>query len=810
MNKTKNKPNNKNNQISRDDSKNINRATKLTVNQSRSKKMFNLLSEKQIEKYNKWYVEEYSKQLLFEKMPNIKKTKVNIELGSIQRMNILLQIKYGIMYDSIDLIVVVFQIKDLYTSQSVNYGTVFFQMKDKKLSNTQNNLVPESISYDIAILYYSAMASFTSCDGEYKPQFSRYRLIIDAIKKYDTLWDDIDKYVIKIKNSRQWGINTIYFYPKTEQESKNINVEATIASENIRQKILVVAWFNAIYDKYTGIVGTHITENFTNIFYDPDNLIEDLKFMKTLEKKYSKNTLDIFHADLIHVSTNYRKLEIRYRLGFKMIPLNIKEVQDPIKLRYKPWREFLISNRCNDFIINSICPNFSVVLDWFYIKNSKKGLFDNKSQYVRLKHSELAKEILHMLYEAQRSTYFATEGIEEIIKNQANLKQWISTKFKKLNEKIEEPINYSTEEIIMSEVTLSFPSEFVGFTFGDTIHLIGQSKIYDAYLGYPLRESGYDYFAKYIFDLCYGLYCMNSKLGIIHGDFHLNNATIGLLYPLTENQRFNKNKENKVVYVIDNEHQYVFPNNGYFGCIIDFSRSIINPKNMSMFKDYSLPINYNIAENIEKSQALESNSLLSLYIQMFPNKLKNKEELIVLFKNHFDEVFKLLTCIDVYMITIRLTRLLENLQMKLSKKIMDLIININRMAETFITSDMNNFLAEPEKYAKIIQERDYPILSIIKKSFSEYNDGKIYGDDMGTITDIYCYSNEAKFHLDQESLFPNIFRHVKYKDNNGIIHDVKEIDEGRKNMRVSYELDKRNNLEMIQYIAQRHREKYNR
>ena len=63
---------------------------------------------------------------------------------------------------------------------------------------------------------------------------------------------------------------------------------------------------------------------------------------------------------------------------------NLKEIQDPLKLRYNSWREYLVSNVCNNLVINCISPSFSIILDWFYIKNSKKGLYDNKTQFDKI------------------------------------------------------------------------------------------------------------------------------------------------------------------------------------------------------------------------------------------------------------------------------------------------------------------------------------------------------------------------------------------------------------------------------------------
>ena len=193
---------------------------------------------------------------------------------------------------------------------------------------------------------------------------------------------------------------------------------------------------------------------------------------------------------------------VRYiPLGYKMIPLNLREVQYPLKIKYKPWREHAITRKCSDLVINQIAPGFAVTLDWFLIKKSHKGLFDNKSQYERLKNSELAKGILNLLYEAQKSTYFSTTKFNGTKNISEYVRQWINNKFKKLNNIINEPIEYLIKDIIMSDVTLSFPSEYVGKTFMDTLQLIKKSKTYYKKIGNITKD--YNMFSKYMFEICY-------------------------------------------------------------------------------------------------------------------------------------------------------------------------------------------------------------------------------------------------------------------------------------------------------------------
>ena len=79
----------------------------------------------------------------------------------------------------------------------------------------------------------------------------------------------------------------------------------------------------------------------------------------------------------------------------------------------------------------------------------------------------------------------------------------MSHKFKELSEKIQDPIDYAKEEIIMSNVAFCIISEYVGRTIMDVVLLSKSSPYYDKLIGSPFTLEGYPLFTKYMFELCY-------------------------------------------------------------------------------------------------------------------------------------------------------------------------------------------------------------------------------------------------------------------------------------------------------------------
>ena len=744
----------------------------------------------------KWIEASYSEQV-----PVINDIPVDYNEGMIKRAMSLSTIKNMLLDNAMTASVVMFKIHDGISRKECNYATLFCNDADKFSSKMLNMMFQhDPPQFGNSLLFYiSTSPSLISCDGEYRGRFIRYTDLLRVKTAFPNLWDELENYITRIRVKRDWSIYANYYTPKVEKYKViNTDLEQVVKNELLPNTLLIMSWFQTIYNESLGLTETHINPVFKEILLD--NYTDDLEYITLLIKKYGEQDIEMFKVSLstiIHpIFGSDKKRYVPF--GFKMIPLNISEVQRPFDLRFKPWREHFISNKCSDFVANQISPGFSVMGPYYYIRNSKKGLYDNKSQYERLKNSELAKDILHTLYDAQRGTYFASSNLKAVSKTSEQIKQFISSKFRKLSTVIDEPINYAIDELIVSDITYIMTSEHVGRTVADTITLLQKNKSLDINIGKPLTDAGYDYFAKYMFEICYGLLTLNKRLGVIHGDFHLNNATIGYLYP-------SKLENAKVAYYLG-DTRYILPNNGYFSCIIDFSRSLIDPDRYEELADPSLPSTHKMVRNVDKFTNVEINNMLSLYLQLFPSKVKQKDELYVLFKRCYPAAFKLLTCVDLYMFTIRLGRLLRQIEYAVGKKALDLVDKMHRLAEAYIATDMNNLLNETDSHNTKILSDPYPIETIIKKSFAEFTqlDGGNKNSKKGkgaVITDVYDINNPFKYSLSKYEKFPECVKTNKYQSDDGTIHDVSEITKLRSNARNDYEKTIRENYETMRYLG---------
>ena len=366
-------------------------------------------------------------------------------------------------------------------------------------------------------------------------------------------------------------------------------------------------------------------------------------------------------------------------------------------------------------------------------------------------------------------------------------------------------------------MVFAFPQEHIGQTFATIISNMKGNPVLSKHYGDFLEEKGKAHFAKYMFEIAYNLLAMNRE-GLCHADLHLNNATIGRLYeqhdtvyPGEDYAKKVKEDEAKidesfVMYSISEELQFVFPNSTYFAGIIDFSRVIINPAKIENFRDRAMPASYAPQEGDEELAEKESRVLLNLYMQVFPNKEKRRDEYAIVFRNHFQAVFKLLTAMDLYMFTVRLSRQLQGSGMKIYKPSIDLLIKINKLAEGFITEEMGYLVQDPAIHEKKVLEGEWPLFTILKKCFPEYLHGAAF-DEVRYINDVYMLDHPIKYDLREFKDLPPYMKEYQVIKNGKVIEGAKAFRVFHQKLSMDLEKQRRDNLDMVSYIAMRYQEK---
>jgi hypothetical protein len=339
-------------------------------------------------------------------------------------------------------------------------------------------------------------------------------------------------------------------------------------------------------------------------------------------------------------------------------------------------------------------------------------------------------------------------------KNQNYISTILLNDFKTLQTKINDSIEFTKESIIMSNVTLALISEYTGRTLYDSIFLTKQSKYFQQFVATIFDNANYQNFTKYMFQLCYNLYCMQEKMGIIHGDLHLNNITLNPMFYSTFFD-VKKSAHPKILYLLNERDHYIFEQNNFYDlCIIDFSRCIIHIDKVDEYMALTVPEPFKAKFS---KQAFLNKQIDSLMEYLFASKAEFREygsSIRVTMSYHFNEFFKILGLLDLYNITSRLLSFTKDLPHSFTKKsnqVIELIEKIHKASDYYL----NNILV------RILERRSYdeitamepPLLTIINDVFASRHTSQFSNFD--DIVDVYNFGEDLYNDIEHFTKFDN-------------------------------------------------------
>lgn len=695
--------------------------------------------------------------------------------------------------------------------------------------------------------FFNISPSLLSMDGEYRYKFLTFESLRRFTEKHKDIFNDVEEHVLPKLNSNSWEPVIEYYYPTDKYNEKGLEAfEVSVEMSRLQVNLFICSYYCELFKQFYSITENHINPKYQEVIFD--NLGEDVKFFSDMETKYGydklKDALEILSRTYIDKSPQQL-----CKMGQKLIPLNLWEVEEPLDISHKPWKEILISNRLNTFYCNLQIYQCPLYNDWFYIKNCRKGLFDNEVQYKRMDNSEKARVIGYRLVEAQDKTLVnIAEDKEhdkeldiELNKTGEIEKEYVSDKFKKLYKKIDELLKFSKEEIVMSNVCLGYTTEYAGYTFSDAVNLNQRSEEYRKFsLDWTNNR---DLFHKLVFDVIYGLSVFHIDVGMMHGDLHLNNCTIFkyLLHPLRGKVMDNLYVLNRVgelknihpdmniksgsISNSDESHVYAFkmPYFGITGSIIDYSRAIILPDRVNQFEnemhrffktdDYMKDLK--LVHDPKELQRDQIVRLINYYENNFNNiTAEDKEKLLVMATHNFDECFKLFSILDVYSFCNKLRIVLSQPGIKVHNDNVILLNSIVNFAEFYLKKHVNHFLERPKEIVHM-RESDFPIVELMRKCFDE--NLVVDHTKIGVVGNVvFCGMGVGKYGSDKFDEYPEYMKHNRLLHRDGLEVDynfvARTIEDLRKPPRTNpmefwakkLEGTRLKRSTLIKYIADRH------
>lgn len=345
-------------------------------------------------------------------------------------------------------------------------------------------------------------------------------------------------------------------------------------------------------------------------------------------------------------------------------------------------------------------------------------------------------------------------------KNQNYISTILLNDFKTLQTKINDSIEFTKENIVMSNVTLALISEYSGRTLYDSIFLTKQSKYFQQFVATIFDNSNYQNFNKYMFQLCYNLYCMQEKMGIIHGDLHLNNITLNpMFYNLYAD--ISEKKRPKILYVLNEQDHFLFEHNFYDLCIIDFSRCIIHVDKVDEYMALTVPEPFKAKFS---KQAFLDKQINNLMEYLFASKAEFREygsSIKLTMGYHFNEFFKILGLLDLFNITSRLLSFTKDLPHSFTKKssqVIELIGRIHQASDFYLNNILVRIL-ERRSYEEIAAMKS-PLLTIIADVFSSRHTSQFSVFD--DVVDVYHFGQPLTNDIEHFAKFGDILHDLPY------------------------------------------------
>ncbi len=754
----------------------------------------------------------------------IKKKKITDWIyGSINRYPVSAAMSFSMMLDTVNTITVAYKIKDITKKdKEVIYNMAYLSVKAKDgiTYTEQIERVHKGFFTMTENLVFRAICpsgSMVSKDGEYRSgmlNWNLFQVVINKEKRIKELFDYLISYFTKALRERKYILLLVYFFPNSGLKNR-FSYEAEMICGDLKVQFFVIAWFKFYHAYVFGVVSNHINQTYQSLMLTYYK--EDIRFFRSIFETFDINVIAQFRylcSETVRGYNGQLHLHQKIKLGQKIIPLNLLEAQQHFNLDSGPWKEMLISFRLSDLVINNITNGFALCNSWFLIKSNSKELYDNPSQSERIDKSTVAVKITDTLNQAKILTHqnINMDDVQdsgEFIIDKSDITSWLSGEFRILKGKIQDSIDYSKENIIISNVSLGIISEYVGKTLYDAVFFTKNSKYYQKHVSGIFSKASYPYFRKWMFQMCYGLYCMNDKAAIIHGDLHLNNMTINSIF---YNKQTNLTIDNpRIMYVLDSSTQYIFEHNYYDLCIIDFSRSIVDIDRHALLASEPISTVYPLVTNRKSFDRRQINALLTYLFSAKPEFKEYELQLFNLLSYHFGTFFKILTVLDIYNVTSKFMDFMEQLKSRATKpyiKSLELIINLNKSSEYFLTTVLMRVL-EKRNYDEI-EQMEWPMLTIIRDNFRDNLAENMPKSTYDSVIDIYNFENPLDYSISQLKKFPKIM-----VDKKKIGPDGKVIADSKESKLRSYAIKRRklyeeqyiNNFHVINVIMKRQVEK---
>ena len=566
--------------------------------------------------------------------------------------------------------------------------------------------------------YVCAGPTFNSKDGEFRSRIILYSQMLEIYNsRYKNTCETVEKYILGKLESAELNFSADFYF--CEGFTKQQKVMNSIDEKRLAIKLFVLCWmydFNSIHSK---TVENHINPNYQAIIYDKNDIPFYMKIYNLLGKleynQFKKRLACHYEGGINRTSLQSLEPEI----GQKIFPLTVVEAIKPNDINFIVWRELYVTNLASNLVLNLICSGFAFVNNWCYIQNARVDLFDNINNHAKYMDSEIISDVTKQLKTLDKFNYI--DG-----KMNSGPK---TPKFYKLSHYMHNAMHYADSELLLTDLAICLTTEYVGRTLRDIPNLILRKEDFS---DYEQAFLNLDLFNKHMFEFLYAIYCLNTKIGIIHGDLHLNNVTIHRVNYLKGDDGINYiDRPAYILFLLD--ELYMFPHNGLFSMIIDFSRSI-----MGDYKRLEHEFSSVYADAYFQDQRIRVLHSIDHYFPEFRRKYSASIESLLI--NNFSLMFKIYTALDPYILMTNILAMFSidpafKTKIKLVTGATALLSALINKSKKYV---MEYTLGAINGDIQSVDDIEWPLLSLIKEHFDMYRKIKTNV----AIVDFFNYNNE--------------------------------------------------------------------
>ena len=597
-----------------------------------------------------------------------------------------------------------------YKKSTAVYGFIYYEY-------VKNVLVPK---------YVCTGPTFRSQDGEF-----RMRLI--PFIQFDSFFQDNKDVEVVLRNilaNRAYHEKNVYTYvyaPDDLRERARNDINSLNEEMELFDRLFMVSWFIDFYKIHNRLSENHSLPDYQYIIYQTDEIKYYDEIMGIIGRE--KYAALIMNFTLVHPTWPVTSSAAQIRCGQKIIPLTKGEVMMPGNIKHNIWREIYVDILCSNLTLNFISPSFPFLIDWFYINESDIHLFDNKAMQDKFTHSIISSKISDIMREADLHTYI----------NDVKNNGYINNKFSYLSKQIRDGIIYSESNIGLSRTSICLVFEILGRTIKDAPPMAGNKESMYHVEFFTDRKL----FSKHAFEFIYAIFCMTSKLKIIHGDLHTNNVTIFSHREIVDSIMRPSVNSPTVLYIIDKKI-YGFPHYGYYSALIDFSRAIITD-------DAKINADFGrlFAETYFSDQKIKLLRILYNYAPKIVKKNYTKLELLM--ETNPDLAFKVISVLDIYVLFTNIKTMVE-IDDVFTQGVIIVEPGIKKLLENIVSQSRNLLLEGLQSLIngslKSVDDIDWPAKVLINEIFKEYlfSSTKIVDATINVI-DVFNYNNELKYDI---------------------------------------------------------------